>query len=265
MKVLRSLMLMLIIFAATVPASAEEGVVGHLTGKWISPKIGPMSGGVALVFKEASGPPPVPERYWRVPDYIGVIDANGSFSLELEEGNYYLGTVKRFKGSEMIGPPYEGDYYFFSKNERGVAKLYKVYSGKSTSAGTIKTVKSFKRVLAKEAEGLTTIEGSVAVEGTPVANVLVFAYLNSDMNGRPLFVSDKTGSDGKFTLRVDKGGDYYLKVRDTYGGGEPGVGAVMGFYGKESPLPVKVQSGTTQKGITIFCTRFAGRGNPNPN
>ena len=74
--------------------------------------------------------------------------------------------------------------------------------------------------------------------------VIVFAYIKSAMSGRPLFVSDKTGPDGKYMLRVNKGGVYYLRARNQYGGGKPKSGSLIGNYGY-SDLAIK------KKGIGI--------------
>jgi hypothetical protein len=262
MKITGICAMLLLLLVGAVTVSAEDVPKGAITGKWITKKNGPMAGGRVLLFNEASGPPPIPDRYWRVPDEMVNIGHDGAFTAELAPGDYYLGTMKRLQGDE-IGPPHDGDFFFFSRDNAGKPRLYHVKSGEKTDAGTISEAKPFKWEPLKPADGITAIEGTITdTEGKPVAGVLIFAYLSSEMYGKPLFVSPKTGPDGKYLLRVSEGGEYFLKIRDIYGGGKPETGALMGVYGGDPPAPVVVKSGSVKKGVDITGTRFAGRGNP---
>src|SRR6266702_5744824 len=109
-------MTILVLMASAV--SAEEAMTGRISGKWISSGKEPMAGGLVYFFNGASGPRPSPDSYWRVPDEVANIDTEGRFSVELVAGNYYLGAIKRIKGNEL-GPPLDGDFFFFSRDERG--------------------------------------------------------------------------------------------------------------------------------------------------
>jgi hypothetical protein len=85
---------------------------------------------------------------------------------------------------------------------------------------------------------------------------MVFAYQDPEMTGRPLFVSFKTGNDGKYILQLSEKGTYYLKSRNFYGGGRPSSGDIFGKYGGETPIAVNVNNKAVTKGIDITVERF---------
>jgi hypothetical protein len=111
-------------------------------------------------------------------------------------------------------------------------------------------------------EGLTAIEGTVLdVDGKPVEGILVFAFTTQTIVGRPLFVSDRTGKDGKYRLRVAEGGTYYLRLRENYGGGPLKDSELKGVYGDKEPASaIVIKSGEILKDIDIKAMRFQGRG-----
>ena len=237
-----------------------ERKTGYLSGRLMIKNGGPLDGGMAFLFNHAAGPPPSPEKYWRVPDEIVPIGKDGRFKAELIEGTYYLGAIKRLAGKE-IGPPQEGDFFLISRDAAGEPMQYFVGKGKETDVGTIAEATPFRRSMLKLEGGITAIEGTiVGPTGKPVEGALVFAFLTPAMVGKPVFVSERTGKDGKFLLRVFGSDHYYLKTRDVYGGGPPKVGAVIGSYGEDTPIPVDVKAGEIKKGVEIKVVRFTGQG-----
>jgi hypothetical protein len=126
--------------------------------------------------------------------------------------------------------------------------------------GTIAEAAPFKRAV-EHGDGVTTIEGVVRdPEGKAVRGAVVFCYNKPPARGKPLFVSDKTGDDGKYILRVSEGGKYYLKVRDVYGGGPPKGGEIVGAYWQGVPVEASVKTGEITKGVDIRVVHFPGRG-----
>ena len=283
MKRLISIISVILIFLFTIGiVSAQEIKKGIISGKLMIKDGGPMGEGLVHFFNAETGPIPDPDKYWRVPDYITDIKENGEFTTELNEGKYYVGAIKRVSGKKEIGPPMIGDFFFISKDEKGNPKLYSVKKGEDISTGTISEAILFKGWVIKDK--ITAIEGRVLIDdGKPVEGALVFAYSLSAMSDRPEFVSDRTDKDGKFTLRVYEGGNYYLRARDLYGGGPPATGGIIGtyrketsshllppsppgpsglvgIYGKETSTSVTVNTGEIKKGIDINVVRFPGRG-----
>lgn len=249
---------LLLIPAAGV--SAQEAVKGKITGKLLTEDGKPMSGGSVFLFNSA-GPPPSQDKYWRVPDAVAPIGDGGLFSLELPPGTYYVGAMKRISAEKNVGPPEEGDYFLKGQDATGNPKKIIVKKGETTDIGTIAEAAPFRRSVVKYGEGVTTIEGVVRdAEGKTVRGAVVFCYKKPTARGKPLFVSDRTGDDGKYILRVSEGGKYYLKVRDQYGGGPPKGGEIVGIYWQGIPVEASVKTGETTKGVDIQVMRFPGRG-----
>jgi len=248
-------------FIAAAGAFAQEAGKGKITGKLLTEDGRPMSGGSVFFFNAATGPPPSQEKYWRVPDAVAKIGDGGWFSLELPPGKYYLGAMKRISTEKNIGPPAEGDYFLKGQDATGNPKIFVIKKGETTDIGTIADAAPFKRAVVKYSDGVTTIEGVVRdSEGNAVRGAVVFCYNKPTARGKPLFVSDRTGDDGKYILRVSEGGKYYLKVRDLYGGGPPKGGEIVGSYWQGVPVEASAKTGEITKGVDIQVMRFPGRG-----
>lgn len=252
----------LVFFLAAAGSSvAAEAKTGTVSGQLMIKGGGPMGGGIASLFREESGPPPDPVRWWRVPDHIIKMDGSGRFTADVEEGHYYIGAIKRAKGAEGAGPPQEGDYLISSQDEKGVPKSYVVKAGKSIDIGVLALGVPWKAPAKSSAE-ISAIEGTVLwPDGKPVKGAHVYAFKAASDVGKPVFISDAgTGADGRYFLRVEGGKTYHLKVREVYGGGPPIAGEAMGQYGENDPVPVEVGKGSVLKGINITVMKFPKRG-----
>lgn len=243
------------LFVSTL--SAEEIKTGWISGKITIKDSDAMSGGMIVLFNVKSGPPPSADKYVRVPDIMGDIDTEGKFHLLIPEGKYYMGAIMRISG-DMAGPPLDGDYFIISQDQYGNPVSYTVETGKDLDIGTISGAVPFKR---KVAEGVSGISGKIIdISGEPVEGAVVFAYITNTMTGIPIFTSYKTGKDGKYFISMDKGSQYYLRVRDIYGGGPPVPGAIMGGYGEEKPTAVTVITGEVTKDMDIKVIRHLEMG-----
>ena len=255
MKKHASILLLFMSLVMTPFAPAAVAKMGSISGKVMIKDGVPMANGAVFFFNEDNGPSPSFDMYWRVPDETVVTDAEGKFKAPLVDGKYYIGAIKRKSGDE-IGPLQEGDL-FLPFLDNGKPTTYAVTDGSSADIGTVAGAQTFTKSILKTGEGITAIKGMVAdAQGNPIENVLVFAFLSPGMVGKPLFISEKTGKDGKYLLRVNKGSSYYLKIRSSYGGGAMRSGETMGYYGGEKPLAVEVKTGTTVPGIDIKGTGF---------
>jgi hypothetical protein len=252
------MLFIMVIFILPGALFAEETDTGWISGQFMIEDGAPMSDGMVVFFNDATGPPPDPDRYLRIPDEIGAIDAEGKFRVRLPSGRYYMGAVKRMSGEE-IGPPQDGDYFLISRDLEGKPLSYVIEEGKSVSVGILSGAVPFKRKTA--AAGMTGISGRIVeLNGQPVNGAIVFAYFTETMTGLPPFTSYKTGKDGKYFISMNEGGQYYLRVRDIYGGGPPVPGAIMGGYGEEKPAAVTVKTGEISEEINIRVIRHLERG-----
>jgi len=228
------------------PASNAGG--GTVTGELIIKGVGPMTSSTIFFIDEAQGIPPSSTKYWLVPTYAFNVDKFSRFSANLPEGTYYVGALDRNLG-EFLGHPEEGDYFFISRDSKGNPKKLTVWRNSTIDLGRIEDAAPFKSS-SLETKGITAVQGVIQdVHGRPIQGMVVMAYSAPDMMGRPLFVSGKTGPDGQYLLRVNKGGSYYLMSRQLYSSGTPADDELLGFY--KDGKPVKVKTGATAKGIKI--------------
>lgn len=250
--------LFVVFFFASGKVSAQDQKTGEVSGMLLTKDGTPMSGGLVYFFSKG-GPLPDPDRYWRVPDFLAEIKDKGKFSIVLPDGEYYFGAIKRVAGKTENGPPQDGDFFYKALDKKGKPKLYTVKKGKKLNLGPISGAEPFKGLVVLDK--ISAIEGKViASDGRPVAGALVFAFLSDSMIGKPLFASYRSDPDGKYLLRVNEGGNYYLKARDIYGGGPPVTGAIIGSFGGEAPKAVMVKTGEITRGIDITVEKFKGRG-----
>jgi hypothetical protein len=253
--------LFIVLVAPYDSASAQEQQdheTGRMAGKLLTRNGEPMSGGLVYLSSSA-GPVPDPDRYWKVPEFVTDIDDTGEFTIELPAGSYYLGAIKRISGKTDSGPPHAGDLFYKGIDRKGVPILFVIKKGENLNIGTLSGAVPFKGAAAGKT--ISGIAGKVITsDGKPAVGALVFAFLSQSMIGRPAFASDRTGKDGAYLLRVQEGGNYYLRARDIYGGGPPAAEAIMGNFGGATPEPVSVKQGKITKGIDIVVQKFQGRG-----
>lgn len=255
-----SVFIFILLWAST--SFAEEKAPGRISGAWIPRNIGPISGGLVYVYNVDFGPPPNRERSRRVPDALAITDNKGRFSLDLPEGAYYLSTRKKTAG-DTPGPPQDGDLYGLSRNKNGTTIKYVVESGKTTDIGILRRATVYKSRSSKNTgdksatSGITAITGRItASDGLPIAGAVVQVYASPENQGKPIYVSKRSGKDGKYLVQVDQEGIYYLIVRSGYGAGRPQTGEMHGTYGGEIAQPVTVRKLIETKGIDIQVGQF---------
>ncbi len=165
----------------------------------------------------------------RGPAYLVYPSRDGSFTLNLPEGRYYIIARKRAKGG-MYGPIEEGDLFnFYYGNpvmvKKGVMKNV-----------NIECVKRLSQL--EEGVGFSELTGYVKDnKGKPVQGLFVLLYQNKNMQGKPLYISSRTDREGKFSIRIPRG-EYFILARENIGG-PPNMGE---WYGKfKEPVNVKDQ------------------------
>jgi len=238
---------------AFVHVASGEQKTGDVVGQIALKGKGPISGGTIFFFSEASGPPPSATHYWRVPTHSFPIDKDGRFHATLPAGNYYMGASQKFSG-ERLGPPKDGDIFFISSDAKGGPKLHSIIEYKPLDLGRIDEAAPFSSS-SLVTRGIASIKGTIVDKtGDPVEGILVFAYQSPMMFGRPLFISDRSGKDGSYLLRLAGGGKYYIGARADYGGGPPTAKESMGSYANGQPLILK--TGETKKRINITLHRM---------
>jgi hypothetical protein len=147
-----------------------------------------------------------------------------------------------------MAPPLEGEPVYFKMDASGAEVIFTVTAGKKTDAGVISTslpmIRSFR--------GETRIEGVVKdAKGSPVKGAVIYAYYDAGVIDKASYVSEKTAADGKFTLSLNNGGTYYLRVRGEYGGGIPKEGEIIDLTDPKAVTAISVNKGEKLSGIII--------------
>ena len=247
-----------IAFAGQGGAAAKGVATGAIAGRIMIKGGGPLADGQVLFYDAAGGPPPSPGKYERTPDIIRDIDAGGGFIAELPAGKYYMRAIKRLSG-DKVGPPKEGDYVYKGVDEKGNLKEYIIQPGRFLDIGTISEAAPYKTDAAGRVV-TTGVEGVILdTNGDPVENVVVVAFANPSVNSKPVFISDISDKDGKYTLPLTAG-TYYLRVRNSFTSGPPMPGQIVGYYGDGKPAPITLKEGEVRKGINFNVIKFPGRG-----
>lgn len=255
------LMMSVSVVFAGAPLQAGNGT---LSGKVMIKENTPMANGMLLLYNPHLGPPPHPYKYWRIPDMIISVGQNGSFSVDLAEGSYYMMIAQKSPDGE-IGPPSKDEFLYFHRDKEGNAASLIIEAGKKLEMGTLSTAFLWTADKVEREKGVTSASG-VVIDGSgqPVKNVLVFAYLYREATGRPAFVSDRTDKDGKFIIRFYEGGTYFLKVRGVIGGGKPRPGEFMNVTKEFEPTMITLQKDEKLKDVKLQVRMFATPGEQAP-
>jgi hypothetical protein len=232
------------------PSPGDGGGLSTISGQVMIDAATPMSFGVVLLYDGKSGPPPALGRYWRVPDLITPLEKEGKFTLEVSEGTYYLQVAQKNPGSE-VGPAVENEYLYFHGDKEGNALPLVVGPGTQHRLGQLKAFLWSPEMVRRD-KGITSVEGVVEdTDGKPVARAVVLAYYNPTGNGRPIFVSDRTDAKGRYQLRTNDGGTFYLKVRSVIGGGKPASGEYLNTTKEFTPVEVTLKRGERRQGVAL--------------
>lgn len=261
MRTIRMIALFLLVSVSTVIAgpSLPDGV-GSLSGKIMLKDKRPMANGMVLLYSQYQGPPPHPYKYWRIPDMIMTTGADGGFSLDLPAGTYFLMIAQKSPDGE-IGPPSKDEFLYFHSDKTGNALPIVVEAGKILDLGTLSGAFFWTADKVEREKGVTSASGMVMDDaGKPVNGAIVFAYLFREAQGRPAFVSDRTGKDGKFIIRFYEGGIYFLKVRGVIGGGKPRSGEFMNVTKEFEPTMISLKKDEKLKDVKLQVKMFTNPG-----
>jgi len=173
-------------------------------------------------------------------------DAQGLFELPLPAGTYYL-VVRLRQNGGFAGPLQAGDRFGYLPGnplvlqENQVARVH---------VPLIEVPEKVERYAASMF-GNTSITGKIVnAKGAPVAGSQAMLYDDPMMLNRPLYVSQKTGADGRFILSFPQGGVYYLAARDQLGG-TPAPGEIYGRYQGSPDHSVRIRTGKSLENVEI--------------
>ncbi len=235
---------MLIFLLIQMPSFAERAVSGSISGRFVIKQGETVQDGMVFFYSVNNGPPPAPQKYWSLPEHESSFASDGKFYTKIPEGRYYILAIIRASGETGTEPPAKGDYLFIGSNKKGTPKTYRIQSGKHLDIGVISDPKPFKGM---QRDKVTAIKGTVYDRsGDTVKDVMVFAGPSSDSLVHPVYLSQRTGPNGKYILYLE-GGNYFLGV--FYAGELPDNGISRNEYIEEKMVSVDTEE--IKRGVDI--------------
>ena len=213
-------------------AGAAENT-GKLSGQLLNEAGKPISYGVVSFFDIKNGLPMDQGVVRRIPEQVVRVQGEGMFSARLPAGSYYIGALQRDTGKGP-GPPRGGEKFFFALDGKGQLRTFSVNAGQIVDVGGISG--TIPKISITEGNYFTA-EGKVLYEdGRPFAGALVTIKKNMAAP-RPMFISGPTDADGKYSIKLPPGENYYFVALENLHGGRPLSGDHVGSYGVGSPVP----------------------------
>ncbi len=225
-------LILLCVLASPGRAELSEGIgsrIGSIGGR-VFVEGRPQALSMVAFFQEKNGPPSLDGGLGRVPEFLSRTDAEGSFVANLPTGRYFMGILERSPGSPS-GPPRAGEKFYFAVDNQGQLLLLPLRGKMHFEAGRINAAPSSVFV---DRAGYFKVEGVVRNEnGTPVNNVVVLGKSRLNIP-RPEFISARTKSDGRYSLKLPAGRPFYLVARQDIAATRPQPGTQVGTYGIHS-------------------------------
>jgi hypothetical protein len=262
-----SFLFFLFFLAIPLTASAQQPPQGAVKGRVaVAGDIGGLRG-VAALWDVASGKVPDPRRYILVPAAVAPLSADGRFELKATPGEYYLGAIVRTTIGPVVGPPRPGDRVMMSPDAQGGSLKIEIEGGETLDVGLQQGGWIYEGFAPEADLALTGVVRDV--DGKPVSGLLVFAFADAAMSTQPVAVSERTGGDGIYLLRLNRSRPVFLRARESYGGGPLAGGGYVGVYGGRDPRPVTPPEKGLMTGLDIQVLSLPpagnrGQGRPQP-
>ena len=182
-----------------------------------------------LFVKESAAPPTVS-------------GADGTFTLKLPRGQYYIAALLRKAGEAAPKRDLSAK----------AGDLYSFYGGNPIAVDPARPAKLTLNMAVKPASRETTpsgdnkggVDGVVTLDGAPLDGVVLFVYLdaNAAFKGLGYYMSPPTGVDGSFKMRMNEG-TYYIIARKRMGGALSGPLRDGDYFGYLDTNPLVVRKG----------------------
>lgn len=232
-----------------VDGQGQTGIRGRVLVK----DGGPLAGSYVNIYPDTISNLLGPSQFISTPT-----DEQGFYQLEVPPGVYYIVARKRMSG-QPTGPLAPGDYH--SEHQRlAVDVKAGQFVELDMTVALMKAPMFFKRMAGETTD--TGIHGVlVDPSGKPVMGGFAMAYVDREMKRLPDYASTLSDEQGRFTIYLPEGGDYYLAAR-LHAWDMPTPGEPYGKLGGDNPEAIKVRTGSFVEGVKIVMTPFAGEYKP---
>ena len=228
------------------PAAGAADAKAGVNGKVALDEGGPAKGAYVYAYESPYNDMRVPTKFISAP-----CSDDGSYSLDLVPGNWYIVARKRANGDPkgyLVKGDYEGKY---------TANPVTIKPGSYTAADLRITKLAGNFLLAPYlTDAGIGIAGKVTdADGKPAAGAFVMVYEDREMIGLPAYLSKATDTNGEYKVSLPKPGTYYIAARLKYGG-IPRKGEPYGTYDKDPEHRIVVGDKETATGIDVKLTPF---------
>jgi hypothetical protein len=200
------------------PVPAVTGIAGTVTAR----NGVPAAGGYVYAYRSARGGLRGPA------DFEAQVGTDGRYLLDLVEGSYHLVARQRPDGGDA-GPPRPGDAWALPANNPVVVRPGELTPVDFVLHTVAQPMLMREGTLTGGDTGFTGV--LVDADGHPVAGAFVIAYPDLDFRHIPAATSPAVGADGRFTLYVERAGQWCLAAR-TRTRGQPLAGEPFGVLGE---------------------------------
>jgi len=172
-------------------------------------------------------------------DFEAAVGQDGRYLLDLVEGSYHLVARQRPEGGDA-GPPRPGDAWALPANNP-----VEIRPGELAAVDfVLNTVAQPMLMREGTLTGGDTGFTGVLVDGSrqPVVGAFVIAYPDTDFRHIPAATSPAVGMDGRFTLYVERDGQWCLAAR-TRTRGQPVAGELFGVLGEGRAACRQIKAG----------------------
>lgn len=160
-------------------------------------------------------------------DFEAQVDEHSRYFLDLVEGDYYLVVRMRRSGADA-GPPKTGDAWALPAKNPVTVRPTEVTTLDFVLQGVAQPMLMREGTLTSGDTGFTGL--LLDAEGKPLTGAFVIAYPDTDYQHMPEATSPAVGTDGRFQLFVERGGQWCLAAR-TRTRGQPITGELYGLLG----------------------------------
>jgi len=194
-----------------------------------------------------------------VADHVSKGSADdGSYTLTLPPGEYYLVARKRVSGSNY-GPIVTGDLYDHRFEQQAVSVEAGRTLEKDFELDNLSEPMFFQVFTEGQRETGTGIRGRIFDQDQePIQGAFATAYRTSDMKRLPDFASTLTGDDGSFTLYLPNGGKWYIGAR-SHARAAPEPGEPVGRYDGSGDHSLMVTEDSFVEGIEVILKPFSSQ------
>ena len=238
----------------TPPTGTGDATDTKIRGRILSKETGePVAGAHVYAYVDPA------KNLIGVADYVSKGSApDGSYTLEVLPGEYYIVSRKRASGSNY-GPIVTGDLYDHRYEHDPISLKRGQFIEMDFDLVQLSEPMFFQVFTEPERITGTGITGRIMNEkGEPVQGAFATAYRDGNMKRLPDFASTLSGDDGRYILYLPEGGKWYVGAR-SHAREVPKPGEPIGRYEGSPDHSLEIPAAGFVEGVEIRLKPFTSQ------